>query len=220
LYRWIASIAAAAHLAASVCRKSQPLNSATIEDAALRMMAMTPFVSDEQFYRLCQVNRDLRLERTAEGKLMIMPPSGWETGNRNLRLSQRLGNWADADGSGLAFDSSTGFRLSNGAIRSPDAAWVKRERLEALCPDPNKFLPLCPDLAIELHSTSDVLTEVRAKMQEYLENGMQLGWLLNPQDGQVEVYRPGQAVEVLQSPVEVSGETMLPGFVLKLDGIL
>jgi Uma2 family endonuclease len=186
----------------------------------LEMRSADLDLSDEQFYRLCQVNRDLRLERSVEGKLIIMPPTGWETGNRNLRLGQRLGNWADADGSGLAFDSSTGFRLPNGAIRSPDAAWVRRERLEALQPDPNKFLPLCPDFAIELRSASDTLIDVKAKMQEYLENGMQLGWLINPQDQQVEIYRVDRTVEILQSPTEVSGETVLPNFILRLDGIL
>ncbi|OKH28583.1 Uma2 family endonuclease [Chroogloeocystis siderophila] len=177
-------------------------------------------LSDEQFYRLCQVNRDLRLERTAEGKLIVMPPTGWETGNRNSKLNQRLGNWADRDGSGLVFDSSTGFILPNKAIRSPDAAWVKRDRLKALRPDPNRFLPLCPDFAIELRSASDDLDTLQAKMQEYLENGMQLGWLLNPYDQQVEIYRVGQPVEVLNSPKKLSGETVLPGFVLQLDGIL
>lgn len=177
-------------------------------------------LNDEQFYRLCQVNRDLRLERTAEGKLIIMPPTGWETGNRNSRLVQRLGNWADADGTGLVFDSSTGFRLPNGAIRSPDAAWVKRERLEALKPDPNKFLPLCPDFAIELRSASDTLSDVQAKMQDYLENGLQLGWLINPQDRQVEIYRPNQTSEVLNAPTELSADPILPGFKLKLINIL
>jgi Uma2 family endonuclease len=186
----------------------------------LEMETADIYLSDEQFYRLCQVNRDLRLERTAEGQLIIMPPTGWETGNRNSKLNQRLGNWADKDGRGLVFDSSTGFILPNGATRSPDAAWVKRERLEALRPDPNRFLPLCPDFAVELRSASDDLNPVRVKMQEYLENGMQLGWLLNPYDQQVEIYRAGQSVEVLNSPTELSGETVLPGFVLQLDGIL
>jgi Uma2 family endonuclease len=186
----------------------------------LEMETADIHLSDEQFYRLCQVNRDLRLERTAEGKLFIMPPTGWETGNRNSKLNQRLGNWADKDGRGLVFDSSTGFILPNGATRSPDAAWVKRERLAALRPDPNRFLPLCPDFAVELRSASDDLNTLRAKMQEYLENGMQLGWLLNPYEQQVEIYRAGQLVEVLNSPTELSGETVLPGFVLQLDGIL
>jgi len=186
----------------------------------LEMETADIHLSDEQFYRLCQVNRDLRLERTAEGKLIVMPPTGWETGNRNSKLNQRLGNWADRDGSGLVFDSSTGFILPNKAIRSPDAAWVKRDRLKALRPDPNRFLPLCPDFAIELRSASDDLDTLQAKMQEYLENGMQLGWLLNPYDQQVEIYRVGQPVEVLNSPKKLSGETVLPGFVLQLDGIL
>ncbi|WP_416676622.1 Uma2 family endonuclease [Egbenema bharatensis] len=194
----------------------------------LEMETADIHLSDEQFYRLCQVNRDLRLERTAEGKLIIMPPTGWETGNRNSKLNQRLGNWADKDGRGLVFDSSTGFILPNGAtrsscggaVRTPDAAWVKRERLEALRPNPERFLPLCPDFAVELRSASDDLNTVRAKMQEYLENGMQLGWLLDPYNQQVEIYRTGQSVEVLNSPTELSGETVLPGFVLQLDGIL
>jgi Uma2 family endonuclease len=194
----------------------------------LEMETADIHLSDEQFYRLCQVNRDLRLERTAEGQLIIMPPTGWETGNRNSKLNQRLGNWADKDGRGLVFDSSAGFILPNGAtrfsyggaVRTPDAAWVKRERLEALRPDPNRFLPFCPDFAVELRSASDDLNTVRAKMQEYLENGMQLGWLLNPYDQQVEIYRTGQSVEVLNAPMELSGEIVLPGFVLQLDGIL
>ncbi len=177
-------------------------------------------LSDEQFYRLCQANRDLRLERTAERKLVIMPPTGWETGNRNSRLVQRLGNWADVDGTGLVFDSSTGFRLPNGAIRSPDAAWVKRDRLAALNPDPDKFLPLCPDFAIELRSSSDQLVDIQAKMQEYLENGLQLGWLINPQAQQVEIYRPNQAVDILNAPLELSADPILPGFRLNLRQIL
>lgn len=177
-------------------------------------------LSDEQFYHLCQGNQDLRLERTATGKLGIMPPTGWGTGNRNLRLGQRLGNWADEDGTGLVFDSSTGFRLSNGAIRSPDVAWVRQDRLTALNPDPNQFLPLCPDFVIELHSANDVLSSLQTKMQEYLANGLQLGWLINPQDQQVEIYRPEQGVEVLQAPEVLSGESVLPHLQLSLVGIL
>ncbi|NJL55102.1 Uma2 family endonuclease, partial [bacterium] len=165
-------------------------------------------------------NPDLQFERTAEGHLIVMPPTGWETGNRNFRLSQRLANWVDVDGTGIGFDSSTGFKLPNGAIRSPDVAWVKRDRLDALRPDPNKFLPLCPDFAIELRSASDTLKTVQAKMQEYLDNGMQLGWLINPLDSQVEIYRCDRPVEVLRSPKELSGESVLPGFVLTLEGIL
>ncbi|KAI9135030.1 Uma2 family endonuclease [Acaryochloris sp. CCMEE 5410] len=177
-------------------------------------------LSDEQFYHLCQGNRDLRLERTAAGKLVIMPPTGWGTGNRNLRLGQRLGNWADEDGTGIVFDSSTGFRLPNGAIRSPDVAWVRQDRLTVLNPDPNQFLPLCPDVVIELRSANDALSSLQAKMQEYLVNGLQLGWLINPQDQQVEIYRLDQEVEVLQDPDFLSGEAVLPNLQLSLAGIL
>ncbi|MBG1267166.1 Uma2 family endonuclease [Nostoc sp. WHI] len=177
-------------------------------------------LTDEQFFQLCQNNRDLRLERTAEGELIIMPPTGWESGNRNSKLTQRLGNWADADGTGLTFDSSTGFKLPNGANRSPDASWVSQERLEALNPDPARFLPMAPDFAVELRSASDSLKSVQEKMQEYIDNGVRLGWLIDPQNQQVEIYRPGQDVEVLQSPTSLSGENVLPGFVLDLTQIL
>ena len=177
-------------------------------------------LTDEQFFQLCQNNRDLRLERTAEGELIIRPPTGWKSGNQNSRLTQRLGNWTEADGTGLAFDSSTGFKLPNGANRSPDASWVTNERLEALNPDPTRFLPMAPDFVVELRSATDNLKTVQQKMQEYLENGVRLGWLIDPQNQQVEVYRQGTDVEVLQSPISLSGEDVLPGFVLDLTQIL
>jgi len=177
-------------------------------------------LTDEQFFQLCQNNRDLRLERTAEGELVIMPPTGWGSGNRNSRLTQRLGNWADTNGMGLAFDSSTGFKLPNGADRSPDASWVRRERLESLNPDPAKFLPMAPDFVAELRSATDNLEKLQQKMQEYVDNGMRLGWLIDPQNQRVEIYRLGQDVEVLQSPTSLSGEDILPGFVLELTQIL
>ncbi|OUL31237.1 hypothetical protein BV372_20740 [Nostoc sp. T09] len=177
-------------------------------------------LTDEQFFQICQNNRDLRLERTAEGELIIMPPTGWESGNRNSRLTQRLGNWADADGTGLTFDSSTGFKLPNGANRSPDASWVNRARLIALNPDPDKFLPMAPDFVAELRSATDSLETLRRKMQEYINNGVRLGWLIDPQNQQVEIYRLGREVEVLQSPTSLSGEDILPGFVLDLAQIL
>jgi len=177
-------------------------------------------LTDEQFFQLCQNNRDLRLERTAEGELIIMPPTGWGTGNRNRRLTQRLGNWTDADGTGLAFDSSTGFTLPNGADRSPDASWVRRERLEALNPDPEKFLPMAPDFVVELRSATDSLKTLQRKMQEYIDCGVRLGWLIDPQNQQVEIYCLGQDVEVLECPTSLSGEDVLPGFVLDLTEIL
>ena len=177
-------------------------------------------LNDEQFYQLCQTNRDVRFERTAIGELIVMPPTGWGTGNRNGRLTQRLFNWADADGTGLAFDSSTGFTLPNGAARSPDAAWVRRERLETVNFDPAKFLPLAPDLVVELRSATDNLEKLQAKMQEYRDNGVRLGWLIDPQNRQVEIYRLGQDVEVLQFPANLLGEDVLPGLVLDLTQIL
>jgi Uma2 family endonuclease len=177
-------------------------------------------LTDEQFFQLCQNNRDLRLERTAKGELIIMPPTGWGSGNRNSRLTQRLGNWADADSTGLAFDSSTGLKLPNGADRSPDASWVKRERLEALNPNPAKFLPMAPDFVAELRSATDRLETLQQKMQEYMDCGVLLGWLIDPENQRVEIYRQGQNVEVLQSPTSLSGEDVLPGFVLDLTGIL
>lgn len=177
-------------------------------------------LTDEQFFQLCQHNRDLRLERTAEGEIIIMPPTGWKSGNRNSKLTARLEVWADADSTGLAFDSSTGYKLPNGANRSPDASWVSRERLEALNPDPAKFLPMAPDFAVELRSASDNLQTLQLKMQEYIDNGVHLGWLIDPQNQRVEIYRQGQEVEVIQSPTSLSGEDVLPGFVLNLAEIL
>ena len=188
--------------------------------ALILNLSPTIELTNEQFFQLCQHNRDLRLERTATGELIIMPPTGWKSGNQNSKLTARLENWADADGTGLAFDSSTAFILPNGATRSPDASWVRRSRLEALNPDPTRFLPLAPDFAVELRSASDNLKALQQKMQEYLENGVRLGWLIDPQNQQVEIYRLGQGVEVLRSPTSLSAEDVLPGFVLDLGQIL
>ncbi len=177
-------------------------------------------LTHEQFYQLCHLNRDVRLERTAEGQLIVMPPTGWESGKRNADLTTELNLWNRQLRLGVVFDSSTGFALPNGADRSPDAAWVRRERIAALNPDPAKFLPLAPDFVVELRSSSDRLKTLQQKLQEYIEAGVCLGWLINPPDQQVEIYRPQQAVEVLQSPTMLSGEDVLPGFVLDLKLIL
>lgn len=177
-------------------------------------------LTHEQFYRLCQTNRDVRLERTAEGHLVIKPPTGWGSGKRNADLTTDLTIWNRQTKLGVVFDSSTGFTLPNGADRSPDAAWVKLERLEALNPNPNQFLPLAPDFLVELRSASDKLETLQQKMQEYMENGVRLGWLLNPQDQQVEIHRLGQAVEILQLPAVLLRENVLPEFVLDLSQIL
>ncbi|MFK0731043.1 MAG: Uma2 family endonuclease [Gloeotrichia echinulata GP01] len=174
-------------------------------------------LTDEQFFQLCQVNRDLKFERSATGELIIMPPTGGETGNKNARITQQVMNWTDADGTGIAFDSSTCFKLLNGADRSPDAAWIKLDRWNALTEEQKeKFPPIYPDFVIELLSPSDSLKATQEKMREYLDNGVRLGLLINRKSRQVEIYRQGQEVEVLESPNTVSGEDVLQGFVLNL----
>jgi Uma2 family endonuclease len=178
-------------------------------------------LTDENFYELCRTNPEVKFERTAKGELIVMAPTGGETGNRNMKLSARLENWTEEDGTGIAFDSSTMFQLPLGAYRSPDAAWIQLERWESLSPeDRSAFPPLCPDFVVELRSISDSLRSVQDKMQEYLENGVRLGWLIDPKGQQVEIYRQGQAKEVLQAPTRLSGEDVLPGFVLDLSRIL
>ncbi|NJL89889.1 MAG: Uma2 family endonuclease [Coleofasciculaceae cyanobacterium SM2_1_6] len=177
-------------------------------------------ITDEQFFRLSQENENIRLERTAKGELIIMAPAGGETGNRNGRLIQQLFNWADRNVEGIAFDSSTGFKLPNGADRSPDAAWLKLERWNSLTVEQQrKFPPLCPDFVVELLSPSDSLPEAQAKMQEYLDNGARLGWLINRRSQQVEIYRPQQEVEMLDRPLQVSGNPVLLDFALDLASI-
>lgn len=172
-------------------------------------------LTEEQFALLCQENRDVRFELTAQQELVIMPPAGSETGWRNGRLTYRLIAWSDVDSTGLAFDSSAGFTLPNGAIRSPDASWVQRARWDALTQEQReKFAPLCPDFVVELRSRTDRLADLQEKMQEYLDNGACLGWLLDPIDTRVYVYRPGQSVEMRENPDTLSGDPVLPGFVL------
>ena len=174
-------------------------------------------ITDEQFYDLCQDNRHLRFERNAKGNLVIMPPIGGETSNKNAKITQKLGNWTDEDGTGIAFDSSGGFKLPNGADRSPDASWIPLEKWQNLTEkERQRFVPLCPDFVIELRSKTDSLKSLRDKMKEYIENGTRLGWLINRQDRQVEIYRQGKEVEILDYPQTLSGEDVLLGFVLDL----
>jgi Uma2 family endonuclease len=185
----------------------------------LNLDALTT-LTPEQFWALSLTNRDVRLELTAQGKLIVMPPTGWESGKRNANVTADLGIWNRQAQLGVVFDSSTGFILPNGAIRSPDAAWVKQDRMDALNPKPEGFLPLAPDFAIELRSATDSARDIREKMKEYMDNGVRLGWFLNPQAKEVEIYRIRQEVEVLKAPASLSGEDVLPGFVLDLKGIL
>ncbi len=177
--------------------------------------------TDEEFEQIVAVNKELRLELNSEGELIIMSPTGGETGNRNFDLLGQIWFWNRKYGLGKAFNSSIGFKLPNGATRSPDAAWIRMEKWDGLTPEQRKkFLPLCPDFAVELVSDSDDVEDTQAKMREYLANGLKLGWLINPQDKQVEIYRVGREVEVLQSPVNLSGEDILPDLILDLQVIL
>lgn len=174
-------------------------------------------LTDEQFEKLALANRDVCLELTAGGELIIMPPTGGETGNRNFELYIDLGNWNRQTRLGKAFDSSTGFQLPSGAKRCPDLSWITLARWKSLSAEQRKkFLPLCPDFVVELVSESDDLEEARKKMQEYLNNGLRLGWLLVPTTKTVEIYRPARDVESLQSPSTLSGEEVLPGLVVDL----
>ena len=177
-------------------------------------------LTDAQFLQLCRDNRDLRFELTAGGELIIMPPTGSITGWRNADINYQLTAWAKRDGSGLTFDSSTGFKLPNGAKRSPDAAWIRRDRWDALTEQEKEgFAPICPDFVLELRSADDSLSALQDKLSEYIDNGAQLGWLIDPKDKRVYVYRPGHSVECLEQPEAVPGETILPGFVLSLKGL-
>ena len=178
-------------------------------------------VTPAQFAELAKVNGDLRLERTSTGALIVNPPTGSESGNRNAKIITQLGVWSEAhENLGEIFDSSAGFKLPNGANRSPDASWIARERWEALTPAERKtFAPLCPDFVVELRSATDNLKDLREKMEEYIENGAKLGWLIDPQNKRVEIYRPAQPVEVLENPQHLSGEAILPGFTLSLKRI-
>ena len=177
-------------------------------------------LTEEQFAAFCAQNRDMRIELTAEGVLEIMPPAFGISGNKNGQITLQLGNWSNQDDTGVFFDSSAGFRLPNRAIRSPDASWVLRSRLAALTDeDKNRFIPLCPDFVVELRSTTDRLSVVQAKMAEYIANGARLGWLIDPINRRVYVYRPNAPVEVLAAPDTLSAEPELAGFALNLTPI-
>ena len=178
-------------------------------------------VSPRGFERICTLNRDLRLERTAKGELIVMPPAGSETGRINNNISARLWIWAKNDRNGESFDSSSGFTLANGAVRSPDASWIRLDRWNALSPEQKRtFAPICPDFVVELISPSDDKIDLQEKMKEYINQGARLGWLIDPESRTVELYRPDRAVEVLQNPESLSGEDVLPGFAPAMKGIL
>ena len=185
------------------------------------MLQMPSSMTDDQFFEFCQLNRDLRIERNQFGDISIMSPAGSETGNREGRIIQQLMNWTDEDGTGIAFSSSTGFTLSTGAKRSPDASWIKLSRWNKLTSaQQEKFAPICPDFVIELRSSSDNLQPLKEKMQEYMqEPGIQLGLLIDRKNRRVYIYRPGQIEECLENPDTVNCDPVLPGFVLNMGKI-
>lgn len=177
-------------------------------------------MSADSFFDFCQLNSHLHIERTATGKLIIMSPAGSETGNRNFKLIQQLANWTDRDGSGIGFDSSAGFALPNGSTRSPDASWIKLTKWNSLsAQQKTKFAPICPDFVVELRSPSDNLKMLQDKMQEYIDNGVSLGWLIDRTTRQVYIYTPDSEVKSLDNPQTISGEPILSGFVLDLTKI-
>lgn len=186
------------------------------------VLQFSPFIemTDEQFFDFCQVNSDLRIERNAEGEIIIMPPTGWETGDKNSEINYQLRQWTKKDGRGKCADSSAGYKMPNGAIMSPDDSWISNERLEKVSPDKRrKYLPLAPDFVIEFRSESDSLSNLKEKMQEYIENGVSLGWLIDPANKQVYVYRSNAEVEILKNPQEISGADILQGFTMSLKEI-
>lgn len=182
-------------------------------------LKLSPIIqlTDELFYRLCQFNPDLRLERNAQGELIVNPPTGGDTGSSNAGLTGEFYIWNKHAKLGQLFDSSTGFNLPKGGTRSPDVSWVRLDRWNSLTREQQRgFIPLAPDFALELMSPSDRLTDIQEKMKEYTDNGVLLGWLINLDGGTVEIYRSGQAVQVVRIPCTLSGEDVLPGFELEL----
>jgi Uma2 family endonuclease len=182
----------------------------------VNLPAIAP-MTHAQFYEFCLANRDLRIERTANGEVVIMPPAFSDTGNRNFNIAAQLWNWTEQNGTGIGFDSSSGFTLPNGATRSPDAAWIPLERWNALTEEQKaSFAPICPDFVIELRSSSDTLISLQDKMTEYIANGARLGWLIDRKNRSVHLYRPNREPEILEAPEIVSGDPELPGFVLQM----
>lgn len=179
------------------------------------VLQMSPVIdlSEDSLFEFCQLNSHLRIERTATGEIIIMSPAGSETGNRNAKLMQQLANWTDKDGTGIEFDSSAGFILPNGATRSPDVSWIKLTKWNALSDvQKAKFAPICPDFVVEIRSPSDNLKVLKDKMEEYIDNGASLGWLIDRKNRQVYIYRSNQNVECLDNPVKVSDDSLLAGF--------
>lgn len=177
-------------------------------------------ITDEQFFALCQLNRDVQIERNVTGELIFMSPTGSQGDRRNFEIIVQLGIWTKQNATGVGFGSSGGFTLPNGAVRSPDAAWILKTRWEQVdLALRKKFAPICPDFVVELRSETDSLQVLQEKMIEYSDNGASLGWLIDPQQQKVYIYRPNTDVEELEHPLSLSGEKVLPGFVLNLQDL-
>lgn len=187
----------------------------------IRLGPLRRKLTDDEFFEFCQLNRDLRIEMTKEGEMIIMMPTGGEGGNRSYNFTVEFGIWAKANGTGVGFDSSTGFKLPNGAKRSPDLSWIRTGKWEAIPKKQRKkFAPICPDFVVEIRSETDSLETLQAKMEEYIANGAQLGWLIDPLEKKVHVYRPDARVKILNRPKTLSGDPLLKGLKLNLAGIL
>ena len=189
-------------------------------DENVMTVNVPPPSAKDTFHQYCRLNPELRIEQTKEGNLIMMFPAYTETGNKNFKLTGEFGLWTEQNGQGIGFASVTGFTLPNGAIRSPDLSWIRRERWEALPKKARqKFAHVCPDFVVELRSRTDRLKTLQAKMEEYRENGAELGWLIDPFERKVHVYLAQQPIVILHDPEEVSGEPVLPGFILKMSAI-
>lgn len=205
----------------TVLTRPQVSTSSDLEALVIRLGPLKSHFSDDEFFEFCILNGDLRIEMTKEGEMIIMMPVGSEGGHRNFTLTGRFAAWAEGDATGVGFDSSTGFTLPNGAKRAPDLSWIRLERWDAIPKKQRKkFAPICPDFVVELRSETDRLSAVQEKMEEYIENGAQLGWLIDPIEKKVHIYRPNVEVEILFHPETVSGEPLLKGLALDLRGIL
>ena len=211
-----------------LCVSYQPVEYTRVNDIRnLRMINSPPVqlpktlrLSHTQFNEMAMANPNLRIEQTAEGIIVVMSPTGSESGNRNAELTVEFGIWNRRTKLGKVFDSSTGFRLPNGAMRSPDVAWIPNDRWSALSPEQRqRFAPICPDFVLELGSESDDAEILRQKMQEYVENGSRLGWLILPTEQSVEVFQPSMGVRRQRFDQILIGGDVLPGFSLNLDSI-
>lgn len=199
---------------------SAVITETNVEPTVLHFQEVLKKLNEEDFEQFCYDNRDMRIELTKEGDLIVMPPTGGETGIRNFSLIVQFGTWVEMDGTGYGFDSSTLFTLPNGAKRSPDLSWIKQERWEALPEkERKKFSAICPDFVVELRSETDSLKTLQDKMKEYIENGVLLGWLIDPIKKKIYVYHPDEDVKELENPETVSGEPLLKGFTLNMQKI-